>query len=398
MTHLLDTSALLAHYLAEPGAERVQALFEDDAVVAGASILSLYEFELRLPRLRARSDRLRGHRDPVSQRILADQCVPFEAVRTVRLRGRELRRLKELKIVMHSFLFLAVVWACIGCRTGQGHRGQRSSETSVGMAVSSDGVPIGCEVAGRGGTALVFIHGWACDRSFWRAQMDYFAPHYRVVAIDLAGHGESGTARRDWTIERFGDDVCAVIEKLGLRRVVLVGHSMGGSVALEAARHTHAQVLGVVGIDAFHDVEMQLSPEQIDQMAAPFRTDFAAALSQYARANFFTTNADPAFVERIVGQMAATAPEAGLGAGRALFQYDARPALRELRIPIYCLISDRMPTNVEAAKRCAYSFDLVLLRGRGHFLMMEDAPTVNRLLAEFVTRSAKSTARRTPAR
>ena len=48
MTHLLDTSALLAHYLAEPGAERVQVLFEDDAVVAGASILSLYEFELRL--------------------------------------------------------------------------------------------------------------------------------------------------------------------------------------------------------------------------------------------------------------------------------------------------------------------------------------------------------------
>ena len=51
MTHLLDTSALLAHYLAEPGAERVQALFEDDAVVAGASILSLYEFELRLHQL-----------------------------------------------------------------------------------------------------------------------------------------------------------------------------------------------------------------------------------------------------------------------------------------------------------------------------------------------------------
>ena len=51
MTHLLDTSALLAHYLAENGAERVQALFEDAAVEAGASILSLYEFELRLHQL-----------------------------------------------------------------------------------------------------------------------------------------------------------------------------------------------------------------------------------------------------------------------------------------------------------------------------------------------------------
>ena len=51
MTHLLDTSALLAHYLAENGAERVQALFEDEAVVTGTSILALYEFELRLYQL-----------------------------------------------------------------------------------------------------------------------------------------------------------------------------------------------------------------------------------------------------------------------------------------------------------------------------------------------------------
>ena len=51
MTHLLDTSALLAHYLAENGAERVQALFEDEAVVTGTSILALYEFELRLHQL-----------------------------------------------------------------------------------------------------------------------------------------------------------------------------------------------------------------------------------------------------------------------------------------------------------------------------------------------------------
>jgi PIN domain nuclease of toxin-antitoxin system len=51
MTHLLDTSALLAHYLAEPGAIRVQGLFEDAAVVAGTSVLALFEFELRLHQL-----------------------------------------------------------------------------------------------------------------------------------------------------------------------------------------------------------------------------------------------------------------------------------------------------------------------------------------------------------
>lgn len=85
MTHLLDTSALLAHYLAEPGAERVQALFEDDAVVAGASILSLYEFELRLHQLGVnatnRTAELTRYRALLSEVVEVDEAVRGEAIR-----------------------------------------------------------------------------------------------------------------------------------------------------------------------------------------------------------------------------------------------------------------------------------------------------------------------------
>jgi predicted nucleic acid-binding protein len=85
MTHLLDTSALLAHYLAEPGAERVQALFEDDAVVAGASILSLYEFELRLHQLgvdiTSRAAELDRYRALLSEVVDVNEAVRSEAIR-----------------------------------------------------------------------------------------------------------------------------------------------------------------------------------------------------------------------------------------------------------------------------------------------------------------------------
>jgi predicted nucleic acid-binding protein len=85
MTHLLDTSALLAHYLAEPGAEQVQALFEDDAVVAGASILSLYEFELRLHQLgvdaTARAAELSRYRALLNELVAVDEAVRGEAIR-----------------------------------------------------------------------------------------------------------------------------------------------------------------------------------------------------------------------------------------------------------------------------------------------------------------------------
>ena len=85
MTHLLDTSALLAHYLAEPGAERVQALFEDDAVVTGASILSLYEFELRLHQLgvdaTSRAVELNRYRALLSEIVDVDEAVRSETIR-----------------------------------------------------------------------------------------------------------------------------------------------------------------------------------------------------------------------------------------------------------------------------------------------------------------------------
>ena len=72
-------------------------------------------------------------------------------------------------------------------------------ETAHGaqISISSDGVDIHYEVYGKGEPTLVFIHGWSCDRSYWRAQVEYFAKQYQVITIDLAGHGESETTVRN---------------------------------------------------------------------------------------------------------------------------------------------------------------------------------------------------------
>ena len=95
--------------------------------------------------------------------------------------------------------------------------------------LSSDGTPIYYEVQGDGEPALVFIHGFCSERSYWSKQLCKFAQQYKVVAVDLAGHGESGLDRKTWTISAFGEDVVAVVEKLGLDKVVLIGHSMQAS-------------------------------------------------------------------------------------------------------------------------------------------------------------------------
>lgn len=85
MTHLLDTSALLAHYLAEPGADRVQALFEDESAMPGTSILALFEFELRLRQLgmdaETRAKELARYRALLDEVVDVNESVRAEAIR-----------------------------------------------------------------------------------------------------------------------------------------------------------------------------------------------------------------------------------------------------------------------------------------------------------------------------
>ena len=96
---------------------------------------------------------------------------------------------------------------------------------------SRDGVEIAYATYGgdgAGGPAVVLVHGWAGNRTYWAHQIDPLAERYQVIAIDLGGHGESGLGRIDWNLAAFGDDVVAVVDEIDANKVALVGHSMGG--------------------------------------------------------------------------------------------------------------------------------------------------------------------------
>jgi pimeloyl-ACP methyl ester carboxylesterase len=86
-----------------------------------------------------------------------------------------------------------------------------------------------------------------------------FAAGYRVVALDQAEHGESGKCRKSWTADSLADDVETVVKALALKHVILVGHSMGGSVAVLAAKRVPGTVIGV---DTLQNAEFKL-PEEV---------------------------------------------------------------------------------------------------------------------------------------
>ncbi len=88
---------------------------------------------------------------------------------------------------------------------------------------------------GGKGSTLVFLHGFLENSSMWDACMNYFESKYRVIAIDLLGHGETGCTGYVHSMEDMADAVYAIVSELKLRKVTLIGHSMGGYVALAFA-------------------------------------------------------------------------------------------------------------------------------------------------------------------
>lgn len=255
-------------------------------------------------------------------------------------------------------------------------------------APSADGVPIVYEVhgdSGAGAPALVLIHGWSCDRGYWEEQIEPLARHYRVVTLDLAGHGDSGLERESWTIDSYGADVAAVVEALELERAVLVGHSMGGDVAVAAARLVPERVAGMVWLDAYRQLATPRTPEEIDAFVAPLRADFAGATYAFVSQHLFHPEADTALVERVARDMSQAPPEVAVPSIESLLAHGAVVPVvlrEELDLPVVAINPDDGSTDLASME--SYGVEVVLMPDVGHFLMMEDPEGFNARLLEVV--------------
>ena len=107
---------------------------------------------------------------------------------------------------------------------------------------------------GRGGLPVVLVHSLAGNSTHWTAQLEHLRRDRRAVALDLRGHGRSEPPKDgDYTIAAMAGDIAAVVDTLGLDRFVLVGHSMGGGVALAYAGAHPDRVAGLVLVDPIGD-------------------------------------------------------------------------------------------------------------------------------------------------
>ena len=247
--------------------------------------------------------------------------------------------------------------------------GQPKQSSTASAVVTNDAVSIAYGVRGTGSTALVFVHGWSCDRSYWKHQVQPFSKRYKVVTVDLGGHGESGMGRKDWTIASFGSDVAAVIKKLGLNRVVLIGHSMGGDVITDAALQLPGRVVGLIMVDAYKKFSPGRTPESIQAFVNKFRNNFADSVRPLVR-SMFLPQSDSALVAYVAMDMSMAPPAVALSAMESSFIHSRQIThdLELLKLPVIALNPDNEPTDHASMQR--YGVEVLLMKGVGHFLMM----------------------------
>ena len=273
---------------------------------------------------------------------------------------------------MKKSTLIVCLLLAVGCGPASGP--EVSTGPIQGTVNTSDGVSIAYEVRGEGETTLVFVHCWACDREFWRDQVEPFAEDYRVVTLDLPGHGESGTNREEWSLAGLAADVETVVNELDLERVVLVGHSMGGPVSLLAAQRLPGTAVGVVCVDSLHNAEFQLPKEMSDMLAASLDSDPEAFMRRFVPA-MFTEDADPALLEWVVTRALTADRQATTVLMRDFSNVDMPAAFQGAGVPIRCINAapesdQRMPTEIEINRKYA-DYDAVLVENVGHYIQLE---------------------------
>jgi len=248
---------------------------------------------------------------------------------------------------------------------------------------ASDGVTIVYSVAGSGEPALLFVHGGLANRGFWDGELRNLTAHHKVIAPDLAGHGDSGSNRQKWGMPEFGADVRAVVDAERLNKVVLFGNSLGGPVAIEAALLLPGKVVGVVGVDTFQSLAYKYTAEEARKRAESFRDDYAGSLKQMVK-SLFHPDADPAIVSDAERRMTRTPPDTAYKMFLSLGGYDVAAAARRLTVPLRAINGDLYPTDVAELRSVRPDFEVVVMKHMGHYPMLERPAEFDRIVMEVV--------------
>ncbi len=232
--------------------------------------------------------------------------------------------------------------------------------------------------AGQGQPALLFVHGAGGDYTLWDQQVSELKKDFSVAAIDLNGHGRSPSREGDG-LQTYVEDVRAALAALS-RPTVLVGHSLGGAIALTTALQQPKNLigLGLVGTGA----KLKVHPQILELC----QTDFERAV-ELVVSWAFAEQADPALQDKAREQMRRNGHKALYRDFASCSTFDVMSRLGEITVPtlVICGREDKL-TPVKYSEYLQQNIPnarLKIIERAGHMVMLETPEAVTNALREF---------------
>jgi pimeloyl-ACP methyl ester carboxylesterase len=266
--------------------------------------------------------------------------------------------------------------------------GVRERKVDVG-----EGVSLRVIEAGQGGSTLVFIPGWSTGADIWRHQIDRFAKTNRVIAFDPRSEGESSKTTSGNTPEIRAQDLHTLLERLGVRRPVLIGWSQGvQDIAAYAERYGTKDLAGIVLVDAAVSDGADGMATRPEETAAQFKmfAVYQAHQQEYLggmmRAIISKPQSD-GVMERLVSTGMKTAPDIGVGILVAdMFGVNRTPALKKIECPTLIIASAK---SFELSRQQAAANQIPHARfekvdDTAHAVFIDQPERFDELLSSFV--------------
>ena len=262
------------------------------------------------------------------------------------------------------------------------------------MIAMTNGVQSAFTDAGEG-LPLVFIHGFPLSRGAWSRQLDTFTPTNRVIAQDLRGFGESGASSGPVFMSRYAEDIRALLVHLGTGPVILVGHSMGGYVALAFAKAFPDLLRGLVlvGTKAGGDAPEVAAARRAT--AQKVRTEgIASVVESMAPKMLAATNTDAGMALAVRSLMQPASQEGVIGALLGMAERpDAGDWAGEIRVPTLVVAGADdiliLPSESQSLAKAIPDAQLTLIPGAGHLVAFEQPDAFNEALSAWLIRATR---------
>src|SRR5579859_2715687 len=246
-----------------------------------------------------------------------------------------------------------------------------------------NGIALCYEEAGKGAPPLLLVHGLAGDHTFMTPQFEYFRNTHRVVSVDLRGHGQSEQPQQEYPIAGFADDLAWLCRELGLYKPVLIGHSLGGMIALDLAARYPDLPAAIVALDATivppAGTETWLQPVTQGLQTPAYRE----VLRQFLEGTFSPAD-NQERKAHLLEQMTAAPQHVVVSTWEGMFAWDSAAAAAACKAPV--LYIDTGTPNVDVLRFHELCPQLVLgkIVGSGHFLELEVPEQVNAMIDRFL--------------